>query len=147
MPRPHALRPASLLLALALLAATAGGWKLVDPGGVVRPAPWTAGERAAPVARRDLGRTAGASFALLRLGASETPHVHDRHDLTVVVLSGRSRVHFEGRSVDLSPGDVVQVPRGAVHWAEVLGRRPVEVHVTFTPPFDGKDSRPVGAVP
>jgi quercetin dioxygenase-like cupin family protein len=135
----------SVLLVLFLPAVAALAGKVVDPGGVVRPEPWTREERAAPIARRDLGRTPEASFALLRLTASESPHVHDRHDLTVTVLSGRSRIHFADRAVDLSPGDVVHVPRGAVHWAEVLGRRAVEVHVTFTPPFDGTDNRPVPA--
>jgi quercetin dioxygenase-like cupin family protein len=41
------------------------------------------------------------------------------------VLSGRFRMTMYGRSVVLGPGDLLWVPAGAVHSAEVVGDEPV----------------------
>ncbi len=41
------------------------------------------------------------------------------------VLSGRFRLTLEGEAVVLEPGDSIEVPRGAVHSAEVVGDEPV----------------------
>ena len=41
------------------------------------------------------------------------------------VLSGRFRMTLHGREVILEPGDCLEVPRGALHSAEVVGNDPV----------------------
>ena len=41
------------------------------------------------------------------------------------VLSGRFRIHMHGREILLEAGDLVWVPRGTVHSAEVVGSDPV----------------------
>lgn len=41
------------------------------------------------------------------------------------VLAGRFRLRMHGQEVDLQAGDVLAVPRGTVHSAEVMGRMPV----------------------
>jgi quercetin dioxygenase-like cupin family protein len=41
------------------------------------------------------------------------------------VVSGRFRLTLEGESVVLEAGDSIEVPRGAVHSAEVVGDEPV----------------------
>jgi quercetin dioxygenase-like cupin family protein len=41
------------------------------------------------------------------------------------VLSGRFRMVLNGQEVVLGPGDSLEVPRGTVHSAEVLGEEPV----------------------
>jgi quercetin dioxygenase-like cupin family protein len=41
------------------------------------------------------------------------------------VLSGRFRIIMEGREIMLDAGDMVAVPAGAVHSAEVIGDDPV----------------------
>jgi quercetin dioxygenase-like cupin family protein len=41
------------------------------------------------------------------------------------VISGRFRMTLEGKAVILEPGDSLEVPRGAVHSAEVVGNEPV----------------------
>jgi quercetin dioxygenase-like cupin family protein len=51
-------------------------------------------------------------------------HTHEV-DKVDAVLSGQFRITMEGKSVVLSPGDAVQVPRGAEHSAEVMGEDPV----------------------
>lgn len=52
------------------------------------------------------------------------PHTHDV-DKIDGVLSGRFRLSMQGRSVILEAGDLIAVPRGVVHEAEVVGGEPV----------------------
>jgi quercetin dioxygenase-like cupin family protein len=49
-------------------------------------------------------------------------HGMDKMD---AVLSGRFRIIMEGREIMLDAGDMVAVPAGAVHSAEVIGDDPV----------------------
>ena len=51
-------------------------------------------------------------------------HTHDVDKIDAVV-SGRFRVTLEGETVVLQAGDAIEVPRGAVHSAEVVGNEPV----------------------
>ncbi|MEW8525511.1 MAG: cupin domain-containing protein [Candidatus Thiodiazotropha endolucinida] len=52
------------------------------------------------------------------------PHQHavDKID---GVLSGRFRMSMDGHSFILEAGDCLQVPRGVIHSAEVIGEQPV----------------------
>ena len=49
-------------------------------------------------------------------------HAADKID---AVLSGRFRLVLEGAEAVLEAGDCIEVPRGAVHSAEVVGDEPV----------------------
>jgi quercetin dioxygenase-like cupin family protein len=51
-------------------------------------------------------------------------HAHNV-DKIDAVLSGRFRMVLEGREVVLEAGDLVAVPRGTLHSAEVVGSEPV----------------------
>ncbi len=51
-------------------------------------------------------------------------HTHSVDKIDAVV-SGRFRLTLEGESVVLEAGDSIEVPRGAVHSAEVVGDEPV----------------------
>ena len=119
--------------------------QIVTPKGVLSGHEWTAEERQKEVAVRTLRKTSGASHHLIRLRTAEKPHVHDHHDLTVFVLAGKGRMHLAGRSTVVHPGDVIEIPRGTVHWAENLDTAASEVYAVFNPPFDGKDRRFVNA--
>jgi len=61
------------------------------------------------------GDTADASFQLLDAEAAERPHVHDTHDLTVVVLKGSGTLFVDDRQHSLAAGDVVHIGRGRKH--------------------------------
>ena len=102
---------------------------------------WTPDELSRDVAVKNLGATPEASFHFVRLKGAEKPHFHDRHDLTVFIFSGLSRVHFKDRTVIMGPGHLIEIPRGAWHWAENLGQEPTQAYAIFIPPFDGKDRR------
>lgn len=115
--------------------------KLVFPDQEYSHIPWTAEEMVKDIAIRHLYRSAAISTHLMRLQGSEFPHYHDRHDLSVTLLSGRSIIHFQDHNVILVPGDVLFIPRGTYHWAENIDLNASEVFVLFSPAFDGKDRR------
>jgi len=52
------------------------------------------------------------------------PHTHEV-DKMDGVLAGRFRMTMFGRTVVLKPGEMLFVPKGAVHEAEVVGDAPV----------------------
>ena len=49
-------------------------------------------------------------------------HPHEKKD---AVVSGRFRICIKGRECILGPGDLIRVPAGAVHSAEVVGEEAV----------------------
>lgn len=51
-------------------------------------------------------------------------HTHDVDKIDAVV-SGRFRIRMGDEAVVLEPGDWLEVPRGVVHSAEVIGADPV----------------------
>lgn len=90
---------------------------------------------------KTLTKTAETSTHLLALKGKEKPHVHDTHDLTAIVLSGKVNIHFKDRTQEMTTGDVVSIPRGTFHWAENICEEQSQIYVIFNPPFDGKDRR------
>jgi quercetin dioxygenase-like cupin family protein len=51
-------------------------------------------------------------------------HTHDV-DKKDAVVSGRFRLTMQGEMVVLEAGDALEIPRGTVHAAEVVGNEPV----------------------
>lgn len=133
---------------IAILAATglsacqsSGPPTLIFPDKTLQPPAWTESERARPIAIRPLHSDADSSAFLIRLNASEMPHYHDHHDLSVTILSGSSRVHFKEHTVSAGPGDVVFIPKGSYHWAENTGPSATVLFAVFSPQYAGKDKR------
>ena len=66
----------------------------------------------------DAEKTGGA-FTLLEIvnppGGGVPPHVHERDDETVVLVDGSATALIDGSPEQMSPGDVVFIPRGVVH--------------------------------
>ena len=108
---------------------------------------WTAAELAKPIAVRRLQATQHTSMNIIRLAGAEQPHMHRDHDLVVVVLQGTARVHLGDHVKDIRAGDIMEIPRGVVHWAENTGSEASEVYAIFSPPYDGLDHIPVPPVP
>jgi mannose-6-phosphate isomerase-like protein (cupin superfamily) len=108
---------------------------------------WSAAEQEKAIAVRRLRATAETSVSLIRLAGAEQPHVHKDHDLVVVMLAGSARLHLGNRTVEVRPGDVMEIPRGVVHWAENTGPGASEVYAIFSPPYNGLDQVPVPPVP
>ncbi len=57
-------------------------------------------------------------------GTAFPPHTHHQ-DKADAVVSGKLKVVIAGESVVLGPGDVIKVPRGWEHSAEVVSGKPV----------------------
>lgn len=126
---------------VALLACTPEPPRLVTPGEVHVHTAWSSEERQRPTAVRSLAVSEAESLVVLRATESERPHVHDRSSLTIIVRSGRTRIHFADREIDLRIGDVLHIPRGTMHWLELVDGRPAEAYVLFSPAFDPNDRR------
>ncbi|OGW69135.1 MAG: hypothetical protein A2036_00215 [Omnitrophica bacterium GWA2_50_21] len=95
-----------------------------------------------PVVIQTLETTPQQSFHLVRLKGAETPHTHETHDLAVSLLRGKALVHVWDQVIEMKPGDFLTIPRGMPHWVENNGRKAAEALVVFTPPYDGKDTKP-----
>jgi quercetin dioxygenase-like cupin family protein len=141
-------RPLRTALALALAAvlggcaprapaAAAGALRDLDAFLAAHPRAPADGVRVDEVAR-----TADASVHVVQLRRSESPHVHARHDLTVVVLRGRGTLTLGAARLAQRPGDVAFVPRGTVHWFAREGDGDAVALAVFTPPLDGPDTVP-----
>ncbi|HSE87533.1 MAG TPA: cupin domain-containing protein [Candidatus Binatia bacterium] len=90
-----------------------------------------------------LGQGQGVSHHVVQVRDREKPHIHKLHDGTVVMVKGRGYLMLENRRIDLSAGDIVFIPRGAVHYFVNTAGEPAVAFVVFSPPFDGKDTVPV----
>jgi quercetin dioxygenase-like cupin family protein len=94
----------------------------------------------------EVARTASASYHVVQLAGSESPHRHAAHDLTVIVLRGRGMLARDEDRLPQEPGDVVVIPRDTVHWfASAEGGSAVAL-VVFSPPLDAPDSIPAPRV-
>lgn len=134
-----------MTLFLAGCGSTVSG-RVISPDSDVSDFAWTTEEITKPIAVRPRHATAETSVSLIRLAGAEQPHLHKDHDLVVVMLSGSARLHLGQRVIDVHPGDVMEIPRGVVHWAENTGRLASEVYVIFSPPYDGHDNLPIPSV-
>jgi len=106
----------------------------------------TAGLAAAtPGTRRGpWGEASDETLLLMESDQAEEPHVHARHDLTVVLLRGRGTLVVEGRRYDLRGGDIAHIARGKVHAFAPAGH--ATALAIFTPRLEGPDSVPASAM-
>ena len=89
-----------------------------------------------------LGQGQDVSHHLVQIRDREKPHIHKIHDGTVVMVKGGGYLMMDNRRIDLSVGDIVYIPRGAVHYFVNTAGEPTVAFVVFSPPFDGKDTVP-----
>jgi quercetin dioxygenase-like cupin family protein len=93
-----------------------------------------------------LERTEAQSLSLVQIRQREEPHVHARHDLTVIMLRGTGTLSVGNAAYyRLKPGDAVFIPRGTPHHFVNEGEEPAAALVLFAPAFDGKDTVPVSS--
>lgn len=91
------------------------------------------------IGRKELYRTQDLSFHLVRIDTGEKPHIHQKHDLFVIILKGKGIFFVGDKKYDMKKGDSVFVPKGTPHYFLAQGGS-VYAIVIFNPPFDGKDS-------
>jgi len=114
-------------------------FKQVEIEKVLAENPLGAGEN---IKITTLGQGQGVSHHVVQIRDRENPHLHKLHDGTVVMVKGHGYLMMENRRIDLSVGDIVYIPRGAVHYFVNTASEPTVAFVVFSPPFDGKDTVP-----
>jgi len=102
---------------------------------------WSNAEKEQNIAIKHLFRNEYSSNHLIRLKNQEPPHYHDKHNLMIMIISGKTILHFSDHEVHLKQGDVAIIPKGTYHWAENIDSEASVAFATFSPPFGGKDRR------
>jgi mannose-6-phosphate isomerase-like protein (cupin superfamily) len=128
-----------------LLAGCGGGGRvqILTPGVDSRAVEWSDKEEQQIQSMKTLHTWSGTSVHALRLAGRSDSRVHDRHDLTVVVLAGRADVRLSGKWRDVEAGDIIEIPRGSPYQLDRLGSEAAEFYFIYYPPYDGKDLRNV----
>jgi quercetin dioxygenase-like cupin family protein len=67
------------------------------------------------------------------------PHYHKAYDETVYGLDGVMTFTVEGKAVDIAPGEVCFIPRGAVHGFNNLKQTEAKALAVITPALLGPD--------
>lgn len=86
-----------------------------------------------------LHSTTAQSVHLVQIRTKERRHIHQEHDLTAIVRSGRGTIVLGNLHRKVRAGDVIVIPRGVIHQMINEGKAPALAVVIFSPPFDGKD--------
>lgn len=117
--------------------------QILTPGVDKRTVEWTEKEQSQIQSMKTLHTWSGTSVHGFRLAGRSDSRVHDRHDLTVVVLGGRADVRLAGKWQSVNPGDIIEIPRGSPYQLDRLGSEAAEFYFIYYPPYDGKDLRNV----
>jgi quercetin dioxygenase-like cupin family protein len=98
------------------------------------------------------GKASGGAVAMFEFdvpAGARVPiaHSHDAYEETIYGLQGVLTFTVDGRKTDIGPGDVICIPRGAVHRFDNLGAADTKMLAVVTPGVLGPDFfREVAAV-
>ena len=87
----------------------------------------------------EIGRDAHSSHHLIAIRRAETPHRHDRHDLTIVMLQGYGSWLLGSEVRRVGKGSILYAPRGTLHAFSNASPQPAIAYVVYSPGFDGQD--------
>jgi quercetin dioxygenase-like cupin family protein len=76
---------------------------------------------------------------LIQTRGAVPAHHHAEHDELVMILEGKGTFTIEGQTREVAPGDILVIPRGAVHSYVHQGDGVTAVVSVFSPKFDPKD--------
>lgn len=79
------------------------------------------------------------SHFIIQIRDREKPHIHEAHDLTVVVKDGKGILHLGKDKLPMKCGNIAFIPRGVLHYFVNTGNKPAVAYVIFNPIYDGKD--------
>jgi mannose-6-phosphate isomerase-like protein (cupin superfamily) len=135
---PLALVP---LLACMTPASRAAG-TIISPADVA-PEQWSESEKASNLVVRNLRSSPEASFHVLRVRTEISFRKHQKSDLVLMVVAGKTELRLGDRSIPSAPGDVVEVPRGIAYGVVNRGDTPAIVYAVYTPAFDPDDVKTI----
>lgn len=87
-----------------------------------------------------LRQTERSSAHVVQVRTAEVPHVHQTHDLIVLVVSGYGKMVLGSETKTVRAGDLIQIPAGVRHYFTNQSLTPSVAVVVFSPAFDGKDT-------
>jgi quercetin dioxygenase-like cupin family protein len=76
---------------------------------------------------------------LIQTRGAVPAHHHVEHDEMVMILEGKGTFTIEGQNHEVKAGDILLIPRGAVHSYVHQGDGITAVVSVFSPKFDPKD--------
>src|SRR3989338_10355155 len=86
-----------------------------------------------------LFKNENGSHFIIQIRDSEKPHIHETHDLTVVVKRGKGVLHIGKNELPMKCDDIAFIPKGIFHYFVNTGSEPAVAYVIFNPIYDGKD--------
>ena len=88
-----------------------------------------------------------SSHFIIQIRDREKPHIHETHDLTVIVKKGSGVLHLGNDEFPMRRDDIAFIPRGVFHYFVNTSSEPSVAYAIFTPFYDGKDMKLVDEVP
>ena len=76
---------------------------------------------------------------VLPVGASVSRHHHTETEEIYYILSGVGRMTVGGEARDVSEGDAIFIPRGAIHTLENTGEAPIKLLLVCGPAYSVED--------
>lgn len=86
-----------------------------------------------------LGNTTYSSYGVVMAHDAISARSHDDHDMVLYGHRGTADFTVDEQTVNLSVGDVLFIPQGAIYSAKSTGSQPLQFFAVFTPAFDGMD--------
>jgi len=86
------------------------------------------------------------SHFIIQIQDREKPHIHETHDLTVIVKKGKGVLHLGKDELPMRRGDIAFIPKGTLHYFVNTDSESSVAYVIFTPFYDGKDMKIVDEV-
>jgi len=87
-------------------------------------------------AQKVYGVETSIMFAERGPGYHTSPHMHDCEQMNIIV-SGEMFFFVDGHGYRCKPGDVMRIPRNAVHWAWNRGNETAVLVESHSPPLTG----------
>ena len=88
-----------------------------------------------------LFKNENGSHFIIQIRDREKPHIHETHDLTVVVKRGKGVLHIGKNELPMKCDDIAFIPKGIFHYFVNTGSEPAVAYAIFNPSYDGKDMK------
>jgi len=109
---------------------------------------WTQIVKEYPIGKKDnvritpLFKNDDSSHYIIQINDRERPHIHETHDLTVIVKKGKGTLNLGKEKIAMKAGDIAFIPRGKVHYFVNESKHCTAVsYVVFSPAYHGKDKK------
>ena len=91
----------------------------------------------------DILKTENGSIhlAVVRSGRKLRAHYHRERDETYIILRGKGRLRLGEKFLEVSPGDIVTIPKRVIHGIEATGGEDLVFIFVSMPPFDPQGDR------